>query len=236
MKVTAIEESQDISNMRVDEIIGSIQTFEMGMCDGSEKKVKSIAFMSNTEEEEKESGQDIDEDLANDVAMLGRQFNRLLKKMDVRSKANVKNIASNISKSNNARRRTRSDEKPKEGKGVQCHECDGVNRLTPWVNRLTQDKTRFLAKLNSVNRLTPWVNRLTQTEQQFLRNHNSVNRLMPWVNRLTQKAVPALTRSRMQNSPHFPPLEDFRTSDSDSVKSYTFGKLQLTQLQIQLQL
>ncbi|KAI5437577.1 hypothetical protein KIW84_023625 [Lathyrus oleraceus] len=25
----------------------------------------------------------------------------------------------------------------------------------------------------------------------------------------------------MQNSPHFPPLEDFRTSDSDSVKSYT---------------
>ena len=72
MKVTAIEESQDISNMRVDELIGSLQTFEMGMCDGSEKKAKSIAFMSNTEEEEEESGQDIDEDLANDVAMLGR--------------------------------------------------------------------------------------------------------------------------------------------------------------------
>ena len=63
---------------------------------------------------------------------------------------------------------------------------NSVNRLTPWVNRLTQDRTRFLANFNSVNRLTPWVNRLTQTEQQFLRNHNSVNRLTPWVNRLTQ--------------------------------------------------
>ena len=72
-----------------------------------------MAFMSNTEEE---NSQDGDEDLANEVAMLGRQFNRLMKKMDVRSEANVKNIAFDISKSNNAGRRTRSDEKPKEGK------------------------------------------------------------------------------------------------------------------------
>ncbi|XP_050881216.1 uncharacterized protein LOC127084755 [Lathyrus oleraceus] len=129
MKVTTIEESQDISNMRVDELIGSLQTFDMGMCDGSEKKFKSIAFMSNNEEKEEECGQDTDEDLENDVALLGRQFNKLLNKMDVRSKSNVKNISSDISKSNNAGRRTRSDEKSKEGKGVQCHECDGYGHI-----------------------------------------------------------------------------------------------------------
>ena len=61
--------------------------------------------------------------MVNEVAMLGRQFNKLLKKMDVRSKTNVKNISSDISKSNNARRRARSDEKLKEGKEVQCYEC-----------------------------------------------------------------------------------------------------------------
>jgi hypothetical protein len=50
MKVTAIEESQDIFNMRVDELIGSLQTFEMGLIEGTENKTKSIAFVSNTEE------------------------------------------------------------------------------------------------------------------------------------------------------------------------------------------
>jgi hypothetical protein len=34
--------------------------------------------MSNTKEKEEESGQDTDEDLANDVALLGIQFNRLM--------------------------------------------------------------------------------------------------------------------------------------------------------------
>ena len=104
--------------MIVYELTRSLQTFEMGMCDGSEKKAKSRAFMSKTEGEDEEGGQDIDGGLANDVAMLGRQFNRLMKKIDVRSKANVKNIASDISKSNNFGRRTRSEEKPKEGKEV----------------------------------------------------------------------------------------------------------------------
>ena len=69
MKVTTIEESQDISNMRVDELIGSLQTFEMGLNDGSEKKIKSMTFMSNTEDE---NNQDVDEDLSKEVAMLGR--------------------------------------------------------------------------------------------------------------------------------------------------------------------
>jgi hypothetical protein len=122
MKVTAIEESQDISNMRVDELVGSLQTFEMGLNDGSEKKTKSIAFISNTEEE---NSQDVDEDLTNEVAMLERQLNRLLKKMDVRSKANVKNISSDISNG----RRVRSEEKPKEGKEVKCYECDGYGHI-----------------------------------------------------------------------------------------------------------
>ncbi|KAI5409826.1 hypothetical protein KIW84_055327 [Lathyrus oleraceus] len=85
-----------------------------------------MAFMSNTEED---NSQEDDEDLVNEVAMLGRQFNKLLKKMDVRSRANVKNISSDISKSNNARRRARSDEKLKEGKEVQCYECDGYGHI-----------------------------------------------------------------------------------------------------------
>ncbi|MCH79532.1 gag-pol polyprotein [Trifolium medium] len=50
MKVTAVEEANDISEMKVDEVIGSLQTFEVAMNDRAENKVKSIAFVSNTED------------------------------------------------------------------------------------------------------------------------------------------------------------------------------------------
>jgi peptidase E len=50
--VTAIEEAQDISSMKVDELIGSLQTFEISICDRTEKKGKSIAFVSNADDDQ----------------------------------------------------------------------------------------------------------------------------------------------------------------------------------------
>src|SRR4030042_1308373 len=47
MKVTAIEEAQDIKDMKVDELMGSLQTFEIALNDRTEKKGKSIAFAVN---------------------------------------------------------------------------------------------------------------------------------------------------------------------------------------------
>jgi hypothetical protein len=38
--------------MKVDKLIGSLQTFELSVNERSEKKNKSIAFISNTEDEE----------------------------------------------------------------------------------------------------------------------------------------------------------------------------------------
>ena len=49
MKVTTIEEVEDLVNIKVDELIGSLQTFEMTLNDRSEKKNKIITFMSNIE-------------------------------------------------------------------------------------------------------------------------------------------------------------------------------------------
>jgi hypothetical protein len=41
MKVTAIEEAQDIANMKVDELVGSLQTFEMSINERGDKKNKT---------------------------------------------------------------------------------------------------------------------------------------------------------------------------------------------------
>ena len=54
MKVTTIEEAQDINNMKVDELVGSLQTFELGINERFEKKNRNIAFNSNTEERDEE--------------------------------------------------------------------------------------------------------------------------------------------------------------------------------------
>lgn len=82
MKVTTIEEAQDICNMRMDELVGSIQTFELAISDRSEKKNKSITFISNTIDEEVQYDLETNEGISNAIVLLGRQFNKVLKIMD----------------------------------------------------------------------------------------------------------------------------------------------------------
>ncbi|XP_058726445.1 uncharacterized protein LOC131597794 [Vicia villosa] len=80
--------------MKVNELIGSLQTFEMGMCDNVEKKNKSIAFVSNTEEDSEESNGGSDENLTYDSS-----------------------------------RRSKTEEKPNQGKGIQCHGYEGYGNI-----------------------------------------------------------------------------------------------------------
>src|ERR1044072_1752866 len=71
MKVTAIEKAQDIENMQVDELIGSLQTFELSINDKVDKKNKSIAFVSNTNEGDDESESDLAGEFTEALALLG---------------------------------------------------------------------------------------------------------------------------------------------------------------------
>jgi len=85
MKVTAIEEAQDISNMKVDELIGSLQTFELAINDRCEKKKKNIDFVSNTDEEDVKCDMVTDESILNAFVRLGREFNKVLEMIDKKS-------------------------------------------------------------------------------------------------------------------------------------------------------
>ncbi|CAJ2656756.1 unnamed protein product [Trifolium pratense] len=128
MKVTAIEESQDLATIQVDELIGSLQTYELGMNQRKEKKNKSLAFASNTGEDE-ESDLESDESLSEAMVLLGRQFNTIMKRMDKKSKFNVPSIKLDINKQTNDQRRARSDEKTSQSEAVQCHECEGYGHI-----------------------------------------------------------------------------------------------------------
>lgn len=72
MKVTAFEETRDLRNIKVDEIIGSLQTFQMSIGEILEKNNKCIDFVSNSEE----GHGDKEENGADDITHLGRKVNK----------------------------------------------------------------------------------------------------------------------------------------------------------------
>ncbi|MCI42166.1 gag-protease polyprotein, partial [Trifolium medium] len=49
--------------------------------------------------------------------------------MDKRPRTNAEYISQNISRNNNFQRKTKTDEKSNQGKGVQCHEFEGYGHI-----------------------------------------------------------------------------------------------------------
>jgi len=70
-----------------------------------------------------------DENLSENLVMLGRQLNRILKQVNRRSKGNEQNIRFNTDKKQSNPRNDRTDEKNNRYKGVQCHECEGYGHI-----------------------------------------------------------------------------------------------------------
>jgi hypothetical protein len=124
MKVTAIEEAQNISTMKVEELIGSLQTFEMSIGDRSDKKNKSVAFISNNDDGDSQG--DFDSEA---LAMIGKQFKQALRRFDRRARSNGQNIRFNINKQGDNQRKAKPDDKNNQSKGVQCHECEGYGHI-----------------------------------------------------------------------------------------------------------
>jgi hypothetical protein len=97
--------------------------------DKSNKKSKSIAFVTNTDEEELESDKETDESISDAIVLLGRQFNKILRRVERRPRQNARNIQFDIGKQGNTSKKTRTGEKTSQGKGVQCHECEGFGHI-----------------------------------------------------------------------------------------------------------
>ena len=129
MKVTAIEEAQDISSLKVDELIGSLQNFEITVNSKTDKKGKGIAFTSSVSSDDAQANFEDDEDMPESLALLGRQFKKIFKRFDRRSRPNGQNIRPNIDSQPSKEKMTRPDEADSQYKGVQCHECEGYGHI-----------------------------------------------------------------------------------------------------------
>ncbi|KAA0063005.1 gag-proteinase polyprotein [Cucumis melo var. makuwa] len=139
MKVTAIEEAHDITTLKLDELFGSLLTFEMAISDRENKKGKGIAFKSIYEEETIVNQSDNEVNMDESITLLTKQFSKVVKKFK-----NMNTIGSNAQNSNQYRRKDgenttkRYNEvsirrggdygKKNEGEGrfFRCTECGGV--------------------------------------------------------------------------------------------------------------
>ncbi|CAJ2673932.1 unnamed protein product [Trifolium pratense] len=131
MKVTAMEEAKNISQMKLDELVGSLQTYESVANGRSEKKNKSIAFSSKNNEEELEDEEESNESISEAMELLGKQFNKVLKQMNKRPRPNSKNDAPGTMRNIVNQGKPKSDEKSSLNKNIQCHECEGYGHIRP---------------------------------------------------------------------------------------------------------
>ena len=73
-KVTAIEESKDLDEIKIQELIGSLQTYKLGL--PSHKSSKSLALKSINERMDDSSEED---DVEKEVAFIAKNFQKFLK-------------------------------------------------------------------------------------------------------------------------------------------------------------
>ena len=119
-KVTTIKESKDFDEIKVQELIGSLQTYELSL--PNQRKSKSLALKTINERVETHGSSD--EDVVEmDVAYLAKNFHKFLKFKNSEKFGDKEKFMSSG--------KEKKDFKKKEGKesqstqGVTCFECNG---------------------------------------------------------------------------------------------------------------
>lgn len=122
-KVTAIEKAHDLDKMTANELIVSLETFEMCSRNNRSDKKKTMAFKtshSNQSEEEFDP-----EEVAECIVFLSKKFNKkFFKKGNYDGNFRNKKTEGQTSQNkNNGEKQDISD------RGTRCHECDGFGYI-----------------------------------------------------------------------------------------------------------
>ncbi|KAA0032462.1 gag-proteinase polyprotein [Cucumis melo var. makuwa] len=155
MKVTAIEEAKDITTVKLDELFGSLLTFEMAMSDRESKKDKGIAFKSAYEQEttfDNQANQD------ESIALLTKQFSKMARKFKSLNTAGRTEKTGRHDGENSTRkvndlsyRRNNDHDKKNEdvGRSFRCKECEGFGHYQAEYDHGINAFTACITEINS---------------------------------------------------------------------------------------
>jgi hypothetical protein len=139
IKVTTIEKSKDFESMKIEELVGSLQTYEYSL--PPVKKVKAVALKAS----KKNARVSYEEDSDNEedaVAMLAKNFERLMKNDKFKKKF--------TERLKNAPRKYEPEEaEKKDSRGPRCFECSDFGHIWANCGNLQQAKGKaYNATLN----------------------------------------------------------------------------------------
>ncbi|KAA0054430.1 gag-proteinase polyprotein [Cucumis melo var. makuwa] len=144
MKVIAIQETHDITTLKLDELFESLLNFEMTISNREDKKGKGIAFKSIYEEESADNKLASEANVNESTTLVTKKFSKVVKRF-----RNMNSTGSNTRNSITFRRRdgesyyrrdsenlNRRDgdnfrRRDGEGRTFKCRECDGFGHYQP---------------------------------------------------------------------------------------------------------
>jgi hypothetical protein len=130
IKVMTIEESKDIEEMKIEELVGSLQTYELSL--SPVKKLKTIALKASKKKVEA-SSEDESEEEEKVVAMLAKNFRRLMR--DDRFK---RKFSEKVKKA--PREGEPEEEEKKDPRGPRCFECSSFGHIRADCGNLKKGK------------------------------------------------------------------------------------------------
>ncbi|CAM8990908.1 unnamed protein product [Rhodiola kirilowii] len=126
MKVTAIEEMHDITKLKLDELMGSLRTYEINR-DFQTSEQKGIALKADMTEDKLDTGCTTEQ-----LAMMAQNFGRMVWKINRRGPEQGQSSLTGYRNWKSSRPRSsdsRQDSSDKEKEEIQCHACKGFGHI-----------------------------------------------------------------------------------------------------------
>jgi hypothetical protein len=137
IKLTNTEESNDLDEMKIEELVGSLQTYEYSL--PPVKKAKTIALKASKKKARVSSEEDFDNE-EDAVAMLAKNFGRLMKNGEFKKK-----FSERLKK--DPRESEPEEAEKKDPRGPKCFECSGLRHIRADCGNLKRVKRRSTMQL-----------------------------------------------------------------------------------------
>ncbi|CAM8913334.1 unnamed protein product [Rhodiola kirilowii] len=126
MKALAVKEVNDVKTMRLDELMGSLQTHEMDM--NEEDRLTKVSSVGLKTEVVKDKTDDASEQ---QYAMFANYFRKFMRRQYGKGTESSQSSKSRFQKNDRTFKRNQSEDSDidNKGKGIQCRECEGYGHI-----------------------------------------------------------------------------------------------------------